>query len=118
MNPRRTTPTSITAVYGDRAERSRGRHHAHAYGGLNLLVPIGPGVDLVGPNRSSAPAATTDFLRRICYDVTHPPHQAAGHRRPGTATGLPQPERRPGERLAHPAAVVHRRPGRVHSGRP
>ncbi|MQY40208.1 hypothetical protein SRB17_82390 [Streptomyces sp. RB17] len=41
---------SITAVYMDSVERYRGQYHAHPYGELNLVAPIDPGAQLVGPN--------------------------------------------------------------------
>jgi hypothetical protein len=40
---------SITAVYMDSVARYRGQYHAHPYGEVNLVVPIGPGAELLGP---------------------------------------------------------------------
>lgn len=41
---------SITAVYMDSQARFRGQYHAHPYGELNMVVPIDPGAQLMGPN--------------------------------------------------------------------
>ncbi|MEU9446032.1 DUF4863 family protein [Streptomyces sp. NPDC048304] len=49
---------SITAVYMNSVERYRGQYHAHPYGELNLVVPIDPGAELVGPNGWQGPGWT------------------------------------------------------------
>jgi hypothetical protein len=41
---------SITAVYMNSQARFRGQYHAHPYGELNMVVPIDPGAQLLGPN--------------------------------------------------------------------
>jgi hypothetical protein len=40
---------SITAVYMDSVPAYRGQYHAHPYGELNLVAPIDPGAELMGP---------------------------------------------------------------------
>ncbi len=42
----------------DSVERYRGQYHAHPYGELNLVVPIDPGAELVGPNGWQGPGWT------------------------------------------------------------
>jgi Domain of unknown function (DUF4863) len=41
---------SITAVYMNSQARFRGQYHAHPYGELNMVVPIDPAAQLMGPN--------------------------------------------------------------------
>ena len=49
---------SITAVYMSSEARFRGQYHAHPYGELNMVVPIDPGAQLMGPNGWSGPGWT------------------------------------------------------------
>jgi hypothetical protein len=40
---------SITAVYMESQEPFRGQYHQHPYGEINLVVPLTPGAQLMGP---------------------------------------------------------------------
>ncbi|MET8945649.1 DUF4863 family protein [Streptomyces sp. NPDC004542] len=46
----RTEYFSITAVYLNSVPRYRGQFHQHPYGELNMVVPIGPDAQLMGPH--------------------------------------------------------------------
>ena len=49
---------SITAVYMNSRGHFRGQYHAHPYGELNMVVPIDPDAQLMGPNGWSGPGWT------------------------------------------------------------
>src|SRR5262249_10368798 len=40
---------SITAVYYNSIDPYRGQYHQHPYGEVNLIVPISPGAEMMGP---------------------------------------------------------------------
>ncbi|MCP9951008.1 4-hydroxylaminobenzoate lyase [Actinomadura madurae] len=44
-----TSYFSITAVYMDSVARYRGQYHAHPYGEVNMVAPISPDAELLGP---------------------------------------------------------------------
>lgn len=85
---------SITAVYMNSVPRYRGDYHAHPYGEINMVVPIDPGAQLVGPSGWQGPGWTAPSpgshhypevrggglialfylpAGRISYDITRPP---------------------------------------------
>jgi hypothetical protein len=49
---------SVTAVYMDSVQPYRGQYHQHPYGELNLVVPLDPGAELMGPNGWHGPGWT------------------------------------------------------------
>src|SRR5262249_32795846 len=50
---------SITAVYYNSIDPYRGQYHQHPYGEVNLIVPISPGAEMMGPNGWQGPGSTS-----------------------------------------------------------
>jgi hypothetical protein len=90
---------SITAVYMDSMSGYRGQYHAHPYGELNLVAPIDPDAQVLGPNGWQGPGWTAPApgshhypevrggalialfylpAGRISYDITPPEHRSQG----------------------------------------
>lgn len=85
---------SITAVYMNSVAPYRGDYHAHPYGEINMVVPIDPDAQLMGPSGWQGPGWTAPApgshhypevrsgalialfylpAGRISYDITPPP---------------------------------------------